>query len=116
MRYNIQTQLNGVFIMPKLVWLSFLLVFVFSTPLHAKDKDSSLEKAIKDIASDDDHQGKGKGRPDNPGEHGRDNAADKQSRGHGNGSKKEDSWEDKIGDELKGDDKDKNKKSKKKKK
>ena len=102
--------------MAKLIWLPFLLVLAFSAPLYAKDKDSSLEKAIEDVFSDDDHPGKGKGRPDNPGEHGRDNAADKQSRGHGNGSKKEDSWEDRIRDEFDDDDDDKGKTKSKKKK
>ena len=72
--------------MAKLVWLPFLLVLALSAPLYAKDKDSSFEKAIEDVFDDDDHPGKGKGRPDNPGEHGRENAAEKQSRGHGNGS------------------------------
>jgi hypothetical protein len=114
MNYNTRNQLNRINIMAKLIWLPFLLVLAFSAPLYAKDKDSSLEKVIEDVFSDDDHPGKGEGRPDNPGEHGRENAADKQSRGHGNGSKKEDSWEDRIRDEFDDDDKGKSKSKKKK--
>ena len=85
--------------------LLFLAVFVISSPLYAKDKDSFLEGVIKDSVNEEGHSGKGKGRPNNPGEHGRENAADKQSRGQGNGSKKEDSWEDRVRDEIDGDDK-----------
>ena len=101
--------------MSKLILLPLLLAFAFSSSLYAKDKDSSLEKAVKDVFSDDDSPGKGKGPSDNPGEHGRDNAAEKQSRGHGNGSKQEGSWEDKIRDEFEsGDDKHKGKNKNKK--
>ena len=96
------------------IGLMLLVVFAISIPAFAKDKESSLEKAIKDEIRGDDHSEKGKGRPDNPGEHGRDNAAENQSRGHGNGSKKEYSWEDRIKDEFEDDDdKDKGKKKKK---
>jgi hypothetical protein len=91
--------------MKRVASLLLLAAFATSSPLYAKDKDSSLEGVIKDAINEDDHQGKGKGRPDNPGEHGRENAADKQSRGQGNGSKKEESWEDRVRDEIDGDDK-----------
>ena len=65
----------------------------------AKDKESSWEEAIKDeIFDSDDHQGKG--RPDNPGEHGRDNAARKQAQNAGKGSGKDTSLESAIRDEL----------------
>lgn len=90
--------------MSKLLWLPFLLVLVFSTSLYAKDKDSSLERAVEDVFGDHGRPGKGEGRPNNPGDHGRDNAAENQSRGHGNSSKEEDSWEDKIRDEFEDDD------------
>lgn len=91
--------------MIRLTWLLVMFVLVISSPAYAKDKDSSVEEAIEDMVSEDDHPGKGKGRPDNPGEHGRDNAAEKQSRGQGKGSKSEDSWEDKLRDEIEDDDK-----------
>lgn len=99
--------------MSKLICLIVFLVFAVSMPAYSKDKDSSLEKAIEDVFRDDDHPGKGKSRPGNPGKHGRDNADDKQSRSHGNGGKKEDSWEDRIRDELDDDDKGKGKKKNK---
>jgi hypothetical protein len=92
--------------MKKFASLLFLAAFAITSPLYAKDKDSSLEGVIKDSINEGDHPGKGKGRPDNPGEHGRENAADKQSRGHGNGSKKEESWEDRVRDDIEGEDKD----------
>ena len=95
--------------MPQLICLIMFFVFSLSMPAYSRDKDSSLERAIDGVFSDNDHSGKGKGRPDNPGEHGRENAADKQSGGHGNSSKKEDSWEDKIRDELEDDDEGKDK-------
>ncbi len=90
----------------RILALALLFVFATSTPLYAKDKNTSLEDVIRDAIDDDDHPGNGKGRPDNPGEHGRENAEDKQSRGHGNGSKKEDSWEDRIRDEIEDEEKD----------
>lgn len=103
--------------MTRLIGLVLLLVCAISYPASAKDKGSSLERAIKDEIYGDDHSGKGKGRPDNPGEHGRDNAADKQSRGQGNGSKKEETWEDRVRGEIDYDEKGKgNKKEKGKKK
>lgn len=103
--------------MTRLTGLLLLVVFAVSSPVYAKDKDSSLEKAIKEEFGVDKDPGKGQGRPDNPGEHGRDNAAEKQSRGQGKGSKQEDSWEDRIRDEIEGDGKDKKKdKAKKNKK
>ena len=84
--------------MSRLIQLVLLLVLVSSVPVQAKDKQSSVEKAIRDELSYDGDK-KGKGRPDNPGEHGRKNAAQKQSQSSGKGSKKNDSWEDVIQDE-----------------
>lgn len=81
----------------------------------AKDKESSWEEAIKDeIFDSEDHQGKG--RPDNPGEHGRDNAARKQAGNPGKGSDKDTSLESAIRDEIFDEDDDKNEKGKGKKK
>ena len=76
--------------MRRFIGFMLLVAFIASPSVFAKEKDSSLEKAIKDEIRGDDHSGKGKGRPDNPGEHGRENAAEKQSQSHGKGSKKED--------------------------
>lgn len=90
--------------------LSILLAY--SLPGYAKDKESSIERAIKDELRDeiyDDNNQKGKGKPDNPGQHGRDNAAQKQRENSGKGSKGADSWEDIIRDEIDDDDKGKNK-------
>ena len=85
-------------------------------PAYAKGKNSSMEDRVRDEFHNDDHKGKGK--PDNPGEHGRDNAAQKQRENPGKGSKGGDSWEDSIrdesGDKDKDKDKDKNKNKKKK--
>jgi hypothetical protein len=81
----------------------------------AKDKDSALERAIKDEIFDDDKQ-KGKGRPDNPGEHGRDNAAQKQATNPGKGGGKNSSLESAILDEILDDDDDRGDKGKDKKK
>jgi len=82
----------------RLIKLVLLLLLVSSVPAHAKDKQSSVEKSIRDELSYD-RDSKGTGRPDNPGEHGRRNAAHKQSQSSGKGSKKNDSWEDVIQDE-----------------
>jgi len=66
---------------------------VATTPAYAKpDKDSNQESAIRDELSYENNQGKG--RPDNPGEHGRENAAQKQRENPGKGSKGGDSWDD----------------------
>jgi hypothetical protein len=102
--------------MKNLLALLLLLTFTASSPILAKDKDSSQKKAVKEQFDNDDHPGKGKGRPDNPGEHGRENAAEKQSQSHGKGSKKEGSLEDEIREEFEGDEKDKNNKKGKDKK
>ena len=84
-----------------------LLILISLTLLpgltFAKGKDSTLERAIKDEIFDDDKQ-KGKGRPDNPGEHGRDNAAQKQAQNPGKGSGKNSSLEGAMLDEILGDD------------
>ena len=85
----------------RLTSLLFLFVFAVSSPAFAKDEGSSLESAVKGAFGRDNDSDKGK--PDNPGEHGRENAAEKQSRDHGAGGKNEDSWEDKIRDEFKDD-------------
>jgi hypothetical protein len=101
--------------MTRLLTLAVMLAVSLSFPVSAKDKDSSVNKAIKRELSGNDHPGKGKGQPDNPGEHGRDNAAEKQSRGQGNGSKQQNNWYD--GDsKKKNKDKDKDKNSEKNKK
>lgn len=100
----------------KFVGLLLLVAFSFSSPTYAKGKESSQGNADRDEVRDEKHVGKGKGRPDNPGEHGRENAAEKQSRGHGNGSKKEGTEGDKPLHELDGDGKGDGKKQKKDKK
>jgi hypothetical protein len=86
------------------------LILILSSPAFAKDKESSIEGAIReeirDEIDDDDYRGnnKGKSRPDSPGEHGRENAAQKQRANPGQGSKGGDSWEDVIRDEFEDDD------------
>jgi hypothetical protein len=98
--------------MKNAICLVFVALAVCSAPGFTKDKDSSLEREIKDEIRDEiygDDKQKGKGRPDNPGEHGRDNAAQKQSENPGKGSKANDSWEDVIRDEIDDKDKDKDK-------
>ena len=81
----------------------------------AKDKDSALERVIKDeIFDNNDH--KGGGRPDNPGEHGRDNAAQKQAANPGKGSGKNSSLEGALLDEILDNDDDRDNKGKGKKK
>jgi hypothetical protein len=111
--YNERIFFTEVILM-RLIGIALLAALVISPSTFAKDKESSLEKAIKGEIRSDDHPGQGSGRPDNPGEHGKDNAAEKQSRGHGNGSKKEESWEDRVRDEFEDDDdKDKGKDKKK---
>ena len=65
----------------------------------AKDKQSNLERAIIDEITDSDDHNKG-GRPDDPGEHGRDNAARKQAQNNGKGSGKNTSLESAILDEV----------------
>ena len=91
-----------------------IAALVIAGPAYADDKDSSLEDRIRNEYGNDDH--KGKGRPDNPGEHGRDNAAQKQRENPGNGSKGGDSWEDSIRDKYDDKDKDKDKDKKHKQK
>ncbi|MEH6519502.1 MAG: hypothetical protein V7742_22730 [Halioglobus sp.] len=89
--------------MIRTIMLVCLTLLVYTMPGVAKDKDSSAGRAVNDVIYsgiyDDDHH-KGKGRPGNPGEHGRDNAAQKQRENPGNGSKGGDSWEDIIRDEV----------------
>ena len=101
--------------MPKLIYLVCAALLV-SAPLYGKNnnKNTSIEDVIRDGIRDskdgDDKQtGKGQGRPDNPGEHGRDNAAQKQRENSGKGSKGGDSWEDQIRNAIEDDDKDKKK-------
>lgn len=100
----------------KFIGLLLLVAFAFSSPTYAKGKESSQANANRDEVRDVERTGKGKGRPDNPGEHGRENAAEKQSRGHGNGSKKDDAEGDKPLHELDGEEKAEGKKQKKDKK
>ena len=106
--------------MPKLIYLVCAALLV-SAPLYGKNnsKNTSIEDVIRDGIRDskdgDDKQtGKGQGRPDNPGEHGRDNAAKKQKESSGKGSKGGDSWEDQIRNAIDDDDKDDKDKNKKK--
>ena len=86
------------------------LVLILSSPAFAKDKGSSVEDAIREEIRDEigdvDHgdNSKGKGRPDNPGEHGRENAAQKQRVNPGQGSKGGDSREDLMRYEFEHDD------------
>ncbi|MEP6391221.1 MAG: hypothetical protein ABJ056_15020 [Halioglobus sp.] len=96
-------------------------LLVFSTTGVTADKyDKSKSKnssSIFNSISDSDKQ-KSKGRPDDPGQHGRDNAAAKQRENPGNGSKGEESWLDSIRDKDDRDDdyernKDKDKKKQK---
>ena len=91
----------------------FLVLCTFGIPALAKDNNRTLEDVIRDEFGEE--QDKGKGRPDNPGQHGRDNAAEKQSNNPGKGSKSDDSLEDWIrgDDDDKDKDKDKDKKNKK---
>ena len=79
-----------------------MLAMSVALPLQAKDKNDSIEDAIGDAIRDeiyDDDKHKGKGRPDNPGEHGRDNARRKQCENPGKGSKCDYDWEDIISDD-----------------
>ncbi len=75
---------------------------------YGKDKNSELEKAIRDEIFDDGKEGgkgkNGKGRPDNPGAHGRANAEYKKATNPGKGGGKNSSWEDALGDILDDDD------------
>jgi hypothetical protein len=74
-----------------------LLLLVYSTaPMAADKSDAGKGKASSksyESAYGEDKQ-KSKGRPDNPGQHGRENAAAKQNASPGKGSKSDDSWED----------------------
>lgn len=102
------------------IFYAMLLLLIFAVPAYAKDKNSSIEDAVRDeireeLGYDDNNKGKGHGRPDNPGEHGRDNAAEKQRENPGKGSKGGDSWEDRVSDVFDDDDKDKDKDKDKKK-
>ena len=72
-----------------------LLALAVALPLQAKNKNVS--DAIVDVIRDEidyDDKHKGKGRPDNPGEHGRKNAHQKQCENPGKGSKCDNHWED----------------------
>ncbi len=88
----------------------------------AKDKSNSIEDAIRDEIREEvglDDKQTGPGRPDDPGAHGRENAAEKQRQNPGKGSKGDEDWEDRLRDEFDDDDhkdKDKDKDKDKKKK
>jgi len=82
-------------------------------PTLALAKDSTLEGIIKDEVMHDE-KSKGKGRPDNPGEHGRDNAAAKQAGNPGKGSSNHSSSGESVIDKVLGEDDDREKKDKKK--
>jgi len=71
----------------------------------ARDKDSTLEGIIKDEVMHDE-KSKGKGRPNNPGEHGRDNAAAKQAVNPGKGSSNHSSSMESVIDDVFGEDDD----------
>ena len=65
----------------------------------SKDKSSSIEDAIRDEIREEaglDDKQTGPGRPDDPGAHGRENAAEKQRQNPGKGSKGEEDWEDRL--------------------
>ncbi len=88
----------------------------------SKDKSNSIEDAIRDEIREEaglDNKQAGPGRPDDPGAHGRENAAEKQRQNPGKGSKGDEDWEDRLRDEFDDDDhkdKDKDKDKDKKKK
>ena len=88
------------------------VLFAITAVAGAEGKHDSIEDAMRDELGLEDKQ-TGPGRPDNPGEHGRDNAAEKQRQNSGKGSKGEESWEDRLRDEIDDDDKDKDKDEKK---
>jgi hypothetical protein len=67
-----------------------ILAFLVALPLQAKNKNDSVEDIIIDVIRDEidvdkKGDGKNKGRPDNPGEHGRENASKKQCQNPGKG-------------------------------
>ncbi len=73
------------------VGVMLLSLFVLSSPVFSKDKD---KKAAVDAAIDRglmDEKEKKREKPDNPGEHGRENAAEHQLESHGQDSKKDES-------------------------
>ncbi len=75
--------------------------------VQAKDKSSSIEDAIRDEIREEaglDNKQTGPGRPDDPGAHGRENAAEKQRQNPGKGSKGDDDWEDRVRDAIDDDD------------
>ena len=114
--YSNDLQSTQVAFMTMLTKLLFLIL-ILSSPAYGKDKESSPEKALRDEISED--RDRGQGRPDNPGQHGRDNAAEKQRENPGRGSKGGDAWESSKSDAFEDDDgnkNDKNKKNKSKKK
>jgi hypothetical protein len=85
---------------------------VATTPAYAKpDKGANSESAGKGELNVGHQQGKGQ--PDNPGEHGRENAAQKQRENPGKGSKGGDSRDD-LSDKDKDKDKDKGNEEKQK--
>lgn len=98
--------------MQKIPLIAVLVLALAPLAAFSKDKSSSIEDAIRDEVSDelDYDKKKGKGRPDNPGEHGRDNAEQKQRDNPGKGSKDDNSWEDEIREKFE-DDEDKNDKN-----
>ena len=86
--------------------ITALCSVLFTPSALTKDhKNDSLEDAVRDEIRDavygDDHR-QGKGRPDNPGEHGRENAEDKQrkNKGKSKGAGNHDSLEDRILEEF----------------
>jgi hypothetical protein len=102
--------------MQKIVTTLVLMTFLLA-PAYADDDDSSVDSVIEDIWGGDSDKGhKGQGRPENPGEQGRENAAQKQRENPGKGSKgndEDESWVDEIRDDIEGDDGNDEKKSQK---
>ena len=73
----------------------------------SKDKNASIEDAVRDEVRKEvglNDKQTGPGRPDDPGAHGRDNAAEKQRQNPGKGSKGGEDWEDRLRDSIDDDD------------
>lgn len=89
------------------LFLMGVTVALLSGAAIARDKSSSIEDVVRDeiadkVSAEDEKNNRGKGRPDNPGEHGRENAAQKQAANKGKGSANHDQGI--LGDILEDDD------------
>jgi len=74
-----------------------VLLLVYSTAGATADKSGESKGQAKSSQQESTYgvdKQKSKGRPDNPGQHGRENAAAKQRENPGKGSKGDESWED----------------------